>query len=62
NQGRCVLFMVAGENKRAALQQVFATQADATEYPSRLIQPQGELRWLLDQAAAQELSVAQASI
>ncbi|MEL7079487.1 MAG: 6-phosphogluconolactonase [Cyanobacteria bacterium J06555_3] len=60
NQGRCVLFMVAGENKRAALQQVFATQADATEYPSRLIQPQGELRWLLDQAAAQELSVAQA--
>ncbi len=55
NQARCVLFVVAGANKRPALKQVFAEQADEMNYPSRLIQPQGELLWLLDQAAAAEL-------
>lgn len=52
NQARSVLFLVAGANKQTALEQIFATQADALAYPSRLIQPQGELYWLLDQAAA----------
>lgn len=55
NQARCVLFVVAGANKRPALKQVFAAQGDETQYPSRLIQPQGELCWLLDQAAGEEL-------
>ncbi len=55
NQARCVLFVVAGTNKRPALKQVFATQGDDAQYPSRLIQPQGELIWLLDQAAGGEL-------
>ncbi|MBE9044129.1 6-phosphogluconolactonase [Pleurocapsales cyanobacterium LEGE 10410] len=55
NQARCVLFIVAGANKRAALKQIFAAQADETHYPARLIQPQGELLWLLDRAAAEEL-------
>ncbi|MEB3293212.1 MAG: 6-phosphogluconolactonase [Synechococcales bacterium] len=55
NQARCVLFLVAGENKQPALAQVFASEADAMSYPSRLIQPQGELRWLLDQAAGANL-------
>ena len=32
---------------------MFAEQADAQNYPSRLIQPQGELIWLLDQAAGE---------
>lgn len=56
NQARCVLFVVAGANKRSALEQVFAPQGDEMEYPSRLIKPQGELLWLLDQAAAADLS------
>ncbi|MGK7932549.1 MAG: 6-phosphogluconolactonase [Microcystaceae cyanobacterium] len=51
NQARCVMFLVAGENKCPALTEVFATQGDSSAYPSRLIQPQGELLWLLDQAA-----------
>lgn len=55
NQARCVLFVIAGANKRPALKQVFATQGDDAQYPSRLIQPQGELLWLLDQAAGAEL-------
>lgn len=51
NQARCVLFVVAGANKQTALEQIFAETADSMQYPSRLIQPQGELYWLLDRAA-----------
>lgn len=54
NQARCVLFLVAGANKRQALKQVFA-EGDNRQYPSRSIQPEGELIWLLDQAAGEEL-------
>lgn len=55
NHARCVMFLVAGAGKREALAQIFAPSADAMTYPSRLIQPQGELWWLLDQSAGQEL-------
>ncbi len=55
NQARCVMFLVAGASKRAALAQIFAPVADADTYPSRLIQPQGTLWWLLDRAAGHEL-------
>jgi len=55
NAASCVIFIVAGENKRPALAQVFAPTADEFTYPSRLIQPQGELWWLLDAAAGSEL-------
>ncbi len=57
NQARCVMFVVAGASKRQALAQIFAPVADSSTYPSRLIQPQGTLWWLLDQAAGQELSL-----
>ncbi|OUL17439.1 MULTISPECIES: 6-phosphogluconolactonase [unclassified Nostoc] len=55
NSARSVMFLVAGANKRPALAQVFAPVADEFTYPSRLIQPQGELWWLLDAAAGSEL-------
>lgn len=55
NAARSVMFVVAGANKRPALAQVFAPKADELTYPSRLIQPQGELWWLLDAAAGAEL-------
>lgn len=47
NQARCIIFLVAGADKQAALDQVFAETGDDMNYPSRLIQPQGELQWLL---------------
>lgn len=56
NHAFTVLFMVAGASKRPALAQIFAPVADDTVYPARLIQPQGELWWLLDQAAGQDLN------
>jgi len=55
NQAACVIFLVAGANKQSALEHVFAPQGDETQYPSRLVQPQGELLWLLDRSAAEEL-------
>ncbi len=56
NRARCVLFLVAGASKQAALSHIFAPVADAQTYPALLIQPQGELIWLLDQAAGTTLS------
>lgn len=55
NQARCVIFVVAGASKKSALAHIFADDGDATTYPSRLIQPQGELWWLLDRAAGEDL-------
>jgi 6-phosphogluconolactonase len=51
NQARSIIFMVAGASKQTALAQVLAAAADANAYPSRFIQPAGDLWWLLDQAA-----------
>jgi len=51
NHAHCVIFLVAGASKRPALAQIFAQEADALTYPARLIQPQGELWWLLDESA-----------
>jgi 6-phosphogluconolactonase len=56
NQARCVIFMVAGASKQPALSQIFAPTADDAGYPARLVQPVGELWWLLDQAAGANLS------
>ncbi|HAC64698.1 MAG TPA: 6-phosphogluconolactonase [Cyanothece sp. UBA12306] len=56
NQAQCVIFVVAGENKRQALAQIMADIGDAQAYPSRSIQPQGELWWLLDGAAGKQLT------
>ena len=58
NQARCVVFLVAGANKQTALEQVFAVQGDATNYPSRLIKPEGELWWLLDFAAGAKIDTS----
>ena len=55
NHSRCVLFLVSGANKRAALEQIFAPIADDMSYPARLIKPQGELWWLLDKSTGVEI-------
>ncbi|HEY9878942.1 MAG TPA: 6-phosphogluconolactonase [Leptolyngbyaceae cyanobacterium] len=56
NQGRRVIFMTTGANKQHALSQVFSADAQAVDFPSRLIQPQGELWWLLDAEAGVPLA------
>lgn len=56
NHAHTVLFLVSGASKRPALAQIFAPVGDETTYPARLIQPEGELWWLLDQSAGQDLN------
>ena len=53
NQGRCVLFLLAGKSKQPALKQVFAASNDPILYPSRFIRPQGECLWMMDRAAGE---------
>ncbi len=55
NHAQSVIFLISGASKRPALAAVFAPNGDADLYPSRLIQPEGELLWLLDAAAGEEL-------
>ena len=57
NQARSTIFLVAGASKRPALAAVFAPTGDVGEYPSRGIKPQGELLWLLDQAAGADVKI-----
>ncbi|GAP98605.1 6-phosphogluconolactonase [Leptolyngbya sp. NIES-2104] len=50
NTAHAVIFLVAGANKYHALTQIFADEADTETYPARLINPQGELWWLLERS------------
>lgn len=50
NTAHAVIFLVSGANKHHALTQIFADQADTETYPARLINPQGELWWLLERS------------
>ncbi len=55
NRARCVLFLVAGQNKRPALKEIFSDNANSFDYPARFIRPEGKLIWLLDELAADGL-------
>jgi 6-phosphogluconolactonase len=55
NRARSTIFLVAGAGKQTALAEIFAPTGDPSAYPSRGIQPQGELLWLLDAAAGERL-------
>jgi 6-phosphogluconolactonase len=55
NHSRRVIFLAAGANKQVALGQVFSPKGDDLAYPSRLVRPLGQLDWLLDQEAGDNL-------
>ena len=55
NHARSVIFIISGASKKPALAQIFAPVGDAIAYPARLIQPNGELWWLLDATAGEDL-------
>ncbi|MGI0482976.1 6-phosphogluconolactonase [Geminocystis sp. CENA526] len=55
NQAKCVIFLVAGNSKQEALKQVFSETGNPKQYPSKFINPQGELIWFLDESATQGL-------
>lgn len=51
NAAKCVIFLVSGKNKRKALKAVFSENSDSNQYPSKKIQPQGDLIWFIDEDA-----------
>jgi 6-phosphogluconolactonase len=58
NAARCVAFLVSGTDKATVLKTVLEdNNAPAEQYPSKLVRPSdGKLIWLLDRAAANELT------
>jgi len=56
NQARTVIFLVAGSDKASALEAVLGTEPDPGRRPAQVVRPQGELIWLVDEAAAARLS------
>jgi 6-phosphogluconolactonase len=57
NAARSVAFLVSGTDKAEAVKQVLEGNAPGEQYPSKLVRPQnGKLLWLLDRAAASQLS------
>ncbi len=57
NAARCVAFLVSGTDKAPALKTVLEGDAPGEQYPSKLVEPaDGKLLWLVDRAAASELS------
>lgn len=59
NRARAVMFMVTGADKADALREVLESEPDPRRRPAQLVQPvDGELIWLVDEAAAAALSPA----
>jgi 6-phosphogluconolactonase len=57
NSARVVMFLIAGSDKASALREVLEGRQPAELYPSKLIHPTtGRFIWLVDQAAAADLS------
>ncbi len=57
NNAAAVVFLVAGADKAQALHAVLEGPRDPETYPAQLIAPaNGELRWLVDRAAAANLT------
>lgn len=55
NNAHNVLFVLAGESKRPALKEIFAANSDFHQYPAFAVCPQGNLIWMMDQAAGEGL-------
>jgi 6-phosphogluconolactonase len=55
NRAREVLFLLAGADKAERLAEVLAGPADPLRLPAQSIQPDGQLLWFVDRAAAARL-------
>ena len=59
NHARCVLFLAAGANKAERLRQVLEEVPDSVARPASAVRPEeGELIWLIDEPAAERLTLA----
>ena len=55
NAAKAISFLVAGEGKAEALKEVLEGDGDPHDYPSKFVQPAGELNWMLDREAVRML-------
>ena len=55
NAARAVWFLVSGAEKASIVRGVLRPTSSDPEYPARLVQPSGELTWMLDREAASAL-------
>jgi 6-phosphogluconolactonase len=59
NAARNVLFLVSGADKATVLREVLEGSGPGEKFPSKLVRPsQGKLIWLVDRAAASQLTTA----
>ena len=57
NAAECVVFLVSGSDKAAAVQHVLAGEHNPSLYPAQAIQPySGKIYWWIDEAAAADLA------
>lgn len=56
NAAKRVVFLVAGEGKAEALQEILEGDADLQDYPAKLVQPADGPVWMVDRAASRLLS------
>jgi 6-phosphogluconolactonase len=56
NAAKKVNFLVAGEGKAGALEEILEGDSNPREYPAKLIWPQNRATWMVDRAAARLLS------
>lgn len=59
NRGRAVAFLVEGKQKAEVLHEVLLGPNDPQRLPAQLIAPEGQLLWMLDEAAASLLPDAE---
>ncbi len=55
NAARAINFLVAGEGKAEALEEILEGDADPHRYPAKLVRPPGGPAWMVDRAAARML-------
>jgi len=58
NNAAVVMFLVSGQDKASTLKEVLQGKQPGELFPSKLIKPNGELIWMVDRAAAAQLSGA----
>lgn len=62
NEAAKVIFLVVGESKAETLRIVLEEEVSGMNYPAQLVSPtDGELIWLVDEAAAERLSLGKKS-
>ena len=58
NAAQTVMFMVSGPDKAAIVRAVQQRRGSEDAFPAQLVQPDGELLWMLDRDAARLLGTA----